>query len=576
MRIALVTTPPSRRSGIGDYTRHLLPHLREHAEVDLFVPPPVDGNTWPGDVARSVLELEPAEYDQVLFQLGNELGHNFMARMIRHMGGTVMQHDWVLFDMALATYPGLVRGGLKGHALALREGGWDQLKIYFHNWLERRRERNNPAELPDAEGLIGQLLTGWHDAEPAGRWIADQAVFRIPGEVVTRVEVGLSSEPGRELILVGPKGRKAQFACTKDARGTLLVIEHEPWDEPTCELRVSGIVVSQEQRAHGDSRRLGAFVESIAWEDADGRHELDLSLPASAPIRPMDLSRDRFDLPLNRSVVDHADAFIVHSDYVGERIRGRRSSGLPMGKLPHGAARRWDPEEAPGDRTARRALRAKLGLPEAWHDGFLVISFGGVQPHKRIGRVFAGLAKAREERDDVYLVLAGGWHAGEFDPPGLARVHGVEDAVHITGYVAEEEAWDWIAAGDVSINLRGPTSGGTSGGIYQSLAFGRGVIATDAAEQAELPDDCCPKVPLGGESETDAIGTLLVALATNPDQHAAVEAAARHYVDTECAWDLVGRSYIDFMQHFPSPRPTSGKLQTMRQELIEFFGQPID
>ena len=139
MRIALVTTPPSRRSGIGDYTRHLLPHLRAHADVDLYVPPPVDANTWPGDVARSVLELYPNAYDQVLFQLGNELGHNFMARMIRRIGGTVMQHDWVLFDMALATYPGLVRGGWKGHLLALREGGWDQARLYMHNWLERRR-----------------------------------------------------------------------------------------------------------------------------------------------------------------------------------------------------------------------------------------------------------------------------------------------------------------------------------------------------------------------------------------------------------------------------------------------------
>ena len=33
MRIALITTPPGVRSGIGDYTRHLLPSLRERAEV---------------------------------------------------------------------------------------------------------------------------------------------------------------------------------------------------------------------------------------------------------------------------------------------------------------------------------------------------------------------------------------------------------------------------------------------------------------------------------------------------------------------------------------------------------------
>ena len=575
MRIALVTTPPSRRSGIGDYTRHLLPHLRAHADVDLYVPPPVDANTWPGDVARSVLELDPNAYDQVLFQLGNELGHNFMARMIRRIGGTVMQHDWVLFDMALATYPGLVRGGWKGHLLALREGGWDQARLYMHNWLERRRERNNPAELPEISGLIGQLLAGWHDAEPAGRWIADRAVFRIPADHVTRVEVLLSSEPGRELSLTG-QDVTAHFTCSQNERGTQLGIDLGLCNEPTCELNVSNIVVTQEQRGHGDSRRLGAFIQNVSWVDKTGRHELDLSLPASSPMRPIDLSRNRFDLPLNRSVVDHADAFIVHSEYVGSRIRARRSAGLPMGVLPHGAARRWNPDEAPGERGARQVLRTKLGLPAEWNEGFLVISFGGVQPHKRIGRVFAGLSKAREERKDIYLVLVGGWHPGEFDPPGLARVHGVEKAVHITGYVPEEEAWDWIAAGDVSINLRGPTSGGTSGGIYQALAFGRGVIATDAAEQAELPDECTPKVPLGGEAETDAIGRLLVELASHPDKHAAVEAAARRYVDQECAWDLVGEAYVKHMKHFPAPRPSPRKLDLMRSELIEFFDQAGD
>jgi hypothetical protein len=37
MKVAFVTTPPSVRSGIGDYARHLLPYLREHCDVEVFV-----------------------------------------------------------------------------------------------------------------------------------------------------------------------------------------------------------------------------------------------------------------------------------------------------------------------------------------------------------------------------------------------------------------------------------------------------------------------------------------------------------------------------------------------------------
>lgn len=572
MRVALVTTPPSVRSGIGDYTRHLLPYLREHCQVDLYVRPEAAAaiaageDAWPGEEPGSVLELDPGAYDQVLFQLGNEINHAFMPRMIRHIGGTVMQHDWVLFDLALAAYPGLVRGGWKGHTLALREGGPAQVRQYLKVWLDRRRERSRPAELPDCHGELGQLLAGWHATEPGGRWIADRALFRVPATGVTRVEVGLGGEPGRTLALSVEGAGRADFLCTKEAAGTLLAVDLEPTDEPFCAVDVTGIVVTAEQRSHGDTRRLGAFVETVAWHDADGRHELDLSLPPKFPIRPVDLSRDRFELPLNRSIVDHADAFIVHSDYVGDLIKERRGKDIPMGLLPHGSAKRWAPHEDRGD---RRELRTKLGLPETWRDGFLVVSFGGVQSHKRIDRLLAGLVEARRQRDDVYLVLAGGWHPDNIDPVGIARMLGVEDAVHFTGYVPEGEAWDWIHAGDVSVNLRGPTSGGTSGGIYQSLSLGRAVIATGEAEQAELPTDCIPKVPLG-DGEVEAIGRLLVELAGDPARCEALEAAARRYVEEDCFWGLVGRRYAEHLASFPRPGVTPRKLEAMRAELRAF------
>jgi len=570
MRVALVTTPPSLRSGIGDYTRHLLPHLREHCEVEVFVRPDSDellGKAeWPGEDPKSILELDPNQYDQVLFQLGNELSHAFMARMIRHIGGTAVQHDWVLFDQALANYPGLVRGGLKGHMLALREGGFGQARLYAENWLDRRRERNSPAIFPDCNEDVGQLLSGWHALEGAGRWIADRAVFRIPATGVTRVEVELSGDPGRKLGLTAESGASARFDCTRACAGTKLTLELPTEDEPVLAITAAGIVVSAEQRSHGDSRRLGCFISGVKWTDEGGQHELDLSLPAARPIRPVDLSRDRFRLPLNRSVVDYADAFIVHSDYVGDQIKARRGKDLPVGQLPHGAAKHWLDENRQED---RRDTRRRLGLDPVWCEGFLVVSFGGVQAHKRIDHVLAGLAEARKHRDDIFLVLAGGWHADDLDPIGIARMLGVEDFVKFTGYVEESEAWDLLHAGDVSINLRGPTSGGTSGGIYQALSLGRAVIATDAAEQAELPDDCAPKVPLGGD-ESEAIGRLFVDLAGDPARCQELEASARRYVNEECNWGVVGRQYANYLASFPKAKASSTALVAMRRDLAAF------
>ena len=473
LRVALVTTPPSIRSGIGDYTRHLLPYLREHVDVDLFVAKGADEAEWGDEQARLVDELDPRAYDQVLYQLGNERHHAFMAHMIRAIGGTAMQHDWVLFDMATHAFPGITRGGAKGHALALREGGFDQAKTYLNNWRARRNGRTQAEDVSGAEKLPGTLLAGWHAPEPDGRWVADNAVFRIPADGVQKVELEVHVDPGRTASVCDAL-ENGQRAHVSDGHAELVLGDR---DRPVLWFQTAGIRVTQEQRSHGDTRRLGSVIRSIKWVDADGEHELDLSVPAARPIRPVDLSRDRFHLPLNRSVVRFADAFIVHSNYVKQHILRERNSITKVGVLQHGSERRWHDE-------SRCDTRKRMGLPAEWCDGFLVTSFGGVQKHKRIEQALMALAEARKTKENIFMVLAGNMVTHDFDPVSTAKALGLEDAVHFTGFVSEEEAWDWLHAGDVALNLRGPSSGGTSGGIFQAFSVGRFVLATNAARAA--------------------------------------------------------------------------------------------
>ncbi len=541
MKVALVTTPPSLRSGIGDYTRHLLPYLRRHCTVELFVDQGLGDPLWGGERVRSVHDLAPRDFDQVLYQLGNELAHAFMLRMVRALGGTVAQHDWVLFDVALQAYPGLQRGGAKGHALALREGGPAQLAVYARNWIERRRARRTPWTLPAELDLPGPLLAGWHEPEADGRWCADEAALRLPARGVREVTIELHVDPPRTVEVLEEGARLAG-----PASGEALVFAPRRADEPLLVLRTRGVSVTPAQRAHGDARRLGAFVRRVAWRDASGAHELDLWLPCARPPAQVHLVRDRFALPLNRSVVRHADAFVVHSRFVRERIEAERNARTPIGVVHHGAERRWDERD-------RAVLRRELGLPEAWARGFVVASFGGVQPHKRIDKALAALARARRTRGDIYLVLAGKISASEFDPRAMARALGIEDAVRFTGYVDEEAGWSWLRAGDVALNLRGPSSGGTSGGIFQAFSVGRPVIASDAAEQRELDERCALKVPLG-EGEVERLAELLVALAERPERLRRMEADVRRFVDEECHWSRVAERYAELLARFPPAR----------------------
>ena len=358
--------------------------------------------------------------------------------------------------------------------------------------------------------------------------------------------LGLHVDPPRQVeILQGGK------VCAASSGGELS-LALPGLDFPTLEIRTSGVTVTQEQRLHGDSRRLGAFVHSIGWADTEGDHQLDLTLSSALPIQPVHLARDRFRLPFNRSVVRRADAFIVHSEYVRDLIVEDRNANTAIGIVHHGSERRWVDED-------RAGLRRELGLPEAWCDGFLVTSFGGVQPHKRIDRALAALAEARKERQDIRFVLAGRISSSEFDPQSMAKALGVEDAVHFTGFVSEDEGWKWLRAGDMALNLRGPSSGGTSGGIFQAFSIGRPVIASDAAEQRELPDSCVVKVPLG-KDEVPQLARLLVELRDDPERRAALERAVRDFVEEECHWSLCAAKYAHFLERFPRARAAKKSL----------------
>jgi|SRR5882672_8400734 len=130
MKLALVTTPPSVRSAVGEYTRELVRELEQLCEIAVFVERGRESEPYEGRATRAADALLPREFDQVLYQVGNEREHAFMLPMLRALGGTVALHEWVLCDLARAAFPALEHGGLRGFVRALREGGLDQARAH--------------------------------------------------------------------------------------------------------------------------------------------------------------------------------------------------------------------------------------------------------------------------------------------------------------------------------------------------------------------------------------------------------------------------------------------------------------
>lgn len=155
MRIALVTPA---EGGAAATTRALLPHLRSAAEVELFVEPSRAGEGPGGERLRSLVELTPRSYDQLLYALGNERPCGFMLPAIRALGGTVALLEWNLAQAAHGAYASLERGGWRGWGRALAEGGLGQARL----WSSRLRA--GPGAGPPPEPALNRSAVRFGDA----------------------------------------------------------------------------------------------------------------------------------------------------------------------------------------------------------------------------------------------------------------------------------------------------------------------------------------------------------------------------------------------------------------------------
>ena len=529
-RIALATTSPRVRSGIGDYARELAAALAEHAEVAVHC-------AEPGAGEHALDALDPRACDHVWWQLGNERAHAPLCDALERHGGVVTLHDWTLFDLACARRPELARGGAAGLWSAWREGGAADASAYLEHVRERLAWKAQPAACAeDAD----RFLDGWHEPERTGRWTGRRARLRLssagkPG-AAARLELALHLPRGRELRLRA--GDCASLSFVGDGGAQALALEAVL--PCTLEFECRGLRPDAEQSRHGDTRELGVHLRSLVVHGATGTRNLDWTAPSRHPLPPP-LAARRFQFALNRRVLAAADACFVHSGELRRRIAQVRPA-LPVEVVEHGAA-----EHEP--RCTRVEARLQLGLAA---DAFLVATFGGLQAHKRLSVLVAAAASARRERPALQLLLAGASDA-ELDLQALLTRHAALPWTRLAGHVPPERIETVLRAADVCVQLRGPSTGGTSGGIQRALAARRAVVASDLAEQRELPDACVLKLPQDAD-EIPRLARWLVELHDDRARLARMERAADEHVRTRAAWRLVAARQLEALQRFPRRR----------------------
>ncbi len=234
------------------------------------------------------------------------------------------------------------------------------------------------------------------------------------------------------------------------------------------------------------------------------------------------------DFPLAWFVLEHATGVIVHSQTVFDLVRGAGYEG-PIWLVPHPA---WP---VPAVEPKRVASGPVLGC------------FGVVNASKRIPELLRAFADIREEHPEAVLLLVGPTSPGFDLDRRLQRLGLDERGLVREGWVDEQRLWELLAGVDVSVNLRHPTMGETSGIAIRSLSLGKPLVVSDVGWFSELPDGAALKVPVD-EHEVETLTAALELLVAREDVREQMGRAAAETARRRHDLDRVAELYVSALE----------------------------
>jgi len=280
-----------------------------------------------------------------------------------------------------------------------------------------------------------------------------------------------------------------------------------------------------------------------ALREVEGRQALEEWLAIEdrqpGPDREKAMSDFFFQYPMLGGVVDDSLAQVVHYDAacgeLARRYPRARPYLVPMGVR---AAALDNP------RMAALAARRRLAVDA---DAFVVGTFGVVHPFKRLESCLRAMSQLVASQPSAVLLVVGSPFHPSYADHLVATAHslGVADHVRFTGHLPDAELDAMLAATDVVVNLRFPFMKQMSATILRAAAAGKPVVITDVPEWRFLPEEVCPRVPLGDEVE--ALTACLAAFAGDAAGLQRAAAAARAFFEKEGTIDRLAHRYLEVL-----------------------------
>lgn len=234
--------------------------------------------------------------------------------------------------------------------------------------------------------------------------------------------------------------------------------------------------------------------------------------------------QDRFEslkrYPANLPVLSQAQGVIIHSEHSRTLANqfyspdiARDWARLPLLRVP---------KLLPDKLTAKQRLK----LPATSQ---ITASFGFIAETKLNLELIDAWLATQEDNPDAWLVLVGRNNAGDYGRQILDRIQQsrASKRFKITGFASTEEYNLWLAAADVTVQLRTGSRGETSAALYDCISAGKPLIYNANGSSAELPESVAVRLPDAFEQEQ--LAETLSSLLSSPDR-------AAHFGDAALAF----------------------------------------
>ncbi|MBT2298878.1 glycosyltransferase [Variovorax paradoxus] len=295
---------------------------------------------------------------------------------------------------------------------------------------------------------------------------------------------------------------------------------------------LSGVRAHQEGRGRGTHEWTKALYESHGYAAVARR------------FRTVGATDAVVEFPCNFDVLVQAQGVIVHSPHsmqLAEEWYGpslaRDWALIPLLRLP--------PIDVEGERLL---ARKELGLgPE----DFLVCAFGLMGPTKLNHRLIdAWLASPLSRDPRCRLVFVGDNDRAEYGKTIADRLqtHGDHARITITGWASDELFHRYLAAADLSVQLRTHSRGETSATVLDSMSRNVATIVNANGSMAFLPDDAVRTLP--DEFTVEQLAGALVELWRDPEARRSLGIRAQRAVQSGHSPAVCAQRYADAIERF--------------------------